>query len=157
MPSNAREFQRELSRVTKDFTEPELVLFHKRLALDALRRVILKTPVDTGRTRGNWQATIGSPASGTVDTPDKTGGSTITKAAATVEAIVPFSAFFLTNNVPHILVLEEGLFQPSDPGPSADKREDRFGRVLVQGGFSVQAPAGMVSETIAELQAIFGP
>lgn len=154
MPSNIREFERELRRTTRRFTRDELVIFHKRLAFEALRRVVFKTPVDSGRTRGNWQVTLDIPAVGTIQTTDANGAATVARGAAIIEAIEPFSAVFITNNVPHILVLEEGRFDPPDPGPTKDPR--REGKILVRGGFSTQAPQGMVAVTVTELRAIFG-
>ena len=60
---------------------------------------------------------------------------------------------YISNNVDHIEVLEDGLYQPPDPGPSKDRRKGRHGEILVRGGFSVQAPQGMVKVTIQEIMA----
>ncbi|KAF1711063.1 hypothetical protein CSC70_03810 [Pseudoxanthomonas kalamensis DSM 18571] len=38
--------------------------------------VIDSTPVDTGRLKGNWQVSVGSPASGTLTTTDESGAKT---------------------------------------------------------------------------------
>src|SRR5690606_23664498 len=115
----------------------------------------MRTPVDSGRARGNWQVTIGTPASGVVPVSDKQGGQTIAKGTETINAIPPFDVVWITNNMPYIEVLEYGLFNPPDPGPSKDPRPDRKGRVLVKDGYSQQAPQGMVGVTLAELRTMF--
>lgn len=39
----------------------------KKIVLSLFSAVIKDTPVDTGRLKGNWQATIGAPATGTIE------------------------------------------------------------------------------------------
>jgi len=129
--------------------EGELVKLQKRIVLEAFRRIVKRTPVDTGRTRGNWQITIG-----VVPTAEAAG----TKLATAIGALTglgPYQVVYITNNVPHIEVLEYGLFEPRDPGPSKDPRKGRKGRELVRAGFSVQAPQGMVRVTVVELEVMF--
>lgn len=109
--------------------------------LDLSRRVILRTPVDSGQARFNWQASIGSPASGKLDGDDRTGSGAISKAAS-VTVNASGSIFFLTNNMPYINKLEFGGY----PSPSPSGK--------TSGGYSTQAPAGMVRVTIREFQSI---
>lgn len=155
MTSNVGAFNREVRRRNRELTQDELVRRHRQLAQLAVRRIVLRTPVDTGRTRGNWQATTDAPAGGVLDRIDKSGAVTINAASSSIVAIQPFSVWWFANNVPHILVLENGGFVPADPGPSKDPRPDRRGRVLVRGGFSVQASQGMVGVTFLELSSAF--
>ena len=61
------------------------------------REVIQRTPVDTGRLKGNWQASVGSPVTGTVTTTDKDGSSTVASMAAAIGGWG--SKTFLTNNL----------------------------------------------------------
>jgi hypothetical protein len=113
----------------------------RMIALEVFRRIILKTPVDTGRARGNWLCTIAAPAAamaqgegwfqGSADAGgyDKSGRAAIEEAANQVMAWNPKDvAIFLTNNLPYIEALENG--------------------------HSSQAPAGMVAITIAEFDGI---
>lgn len=151
MTDNLREFNLELERIAKSLPEEQVTTVHRALHLDALSRIVRRTPVDTGRARGNWQSTIGTPAEGSLAVEDKDGGPTIAAGSKVAQAIPPFSQSFISNNVEHIRVLEEGGFIPKDPGPSKDPRQGRKGRVLVRGGFSVQAAAGMVAITFEEL------
>jgi len=101
----------------------------RKIALGVFRGVELKTPVKTGRARGNWQVTTGSPASGTVDATDPSGGRVLGEIASKCTAWDPKTgAIYLTNNLPYIERLENGS--------------------------STQAPSGMVAVTIAEFGGI---
>ncbi len=125
------------------------------IAITAHQRVVFRTPTDTGGHRGGWIVEVGSsPATGQ-GTPDKGGRDTINRGNAKINAAPPFREIHITNNKEAILILEEGGFVPTDPGPSKDPRKGRKGRVLVKGGFSVQAPFGMVSMTFQELRTLF--
>jgi hypothetical protein len=103
------------------------------------KRVIYKTPVDSGRARANWQVTIGAQASGTVELDDKNGGATMSKATAASAGFSAGDTIYLTNNLPYIRKLEEGGY-PDGP--------------KTVGGFSRQAPAGMVALTVQEFAAV---
>jgi hypothetical protein len=105
------------------------------VALEIFRRVIFKTPVDLGGARANWQASIGSPASGTLDTVDKDGNATVAKANAVIAAAKSGDTIYLANNLEYIVKLEDGGY-PDGP--------------KTVGGFSRQAPAGMVALTVQE-------
>lgn len=75
------------------------------LCFDLLKGVVLGTPVDTGRARGNWQASITTPAAGTIDREDKGGGATIAAAQPAIEKAAG-TVFYITNNLPYIERLE---------------------------------------------------
>lgn len=85
----------------------------RQIALAADRTLVLNTPVDTGRARANWQASLGQPAVGTIDA--SPGRRAATGAAtAQAEAVIagykggPNAAIFLTNNLPYIVPLNNG-------------------------------------------------
>ena len=66
---------------------------------EVFSNIIQMTPVDTGRARGNWQCTIGSPFVGQDDSGN------VMKA----QSVIPRhagSVVYLTNNVPYIGRLE---------------------------------------------------
>lgn len=77
-------------------------------AMTLFKNVILKTPVDTGRARGNWQCTIGKRASGALDVVDKTGSVTIQKMVDMMSKALITKGVFLTNNLDYIQKLEYG-------------------------------------------------
>lgn len=97
----------------------------KKVAADMFGRVVLRTPVDTGRARGNWQITFNVPAEGTSQQVDPTGRGAISEITAKA-AQWKDGAIWLTNNLPYIERLEYG--------------------------WSKQAPAGMARVTVREFQ-----
>ena len=109
-------------------TARKMDLAVRKIALEMFRKIILKSPVDTGRFRGNWQIAIGSVPEGTLELDDKTGTATIAKGAATALGINAGDTIYFANNLPYARRLEEG--------------------------YSQQAPNGMVALTIQEFQSI---
>ena len=126
--TNLKEFNLEIDKFTESVPEKVTVL-QKKIAFEAIRRIPEKTPVDTGRAKGNWQITIGSPAGAILELFDKDGNPTIAKAMAQLQNLPPYQVVYITNNVHYIIYLENG--------------------------HSMQAPAGMVSVTIEELRQLF--
>lgn len=112
-----------------------------KVCLDAATRVIEKTPVDTGRLRANWQATIGQPAGGQVEAEDKQGAMTIQKVLGPAGQ-APGRLFYLTNNLSYAVVAEFGMWGSGDGATQKTTRD----------GHSIQAPSGMVRVTMAEIQ-----
>lgn len=157
-------FSIDLAELAEKLPAEQIVAVHKKIHLEGLSRIVARTPVDKGVTRANWQSTLGSPATGTREafdpdsvkkqgiTPAEVQTAVIGDARSVIENIPPYSRSFITNNLEHILVLEEGGFVPKNPGPSKDPREGRAGEVLVVDGYSKQAPQGMVAITFAELE-----
>lgn len=69
----------------------------------------MMTPVDTGRLRGNWQLSHGSPAEGyTEDRFDKTGGDVLARAQAGAQAIAPYEFTWIHNGVPYAPYVNDG-------------------------------------------------
>lgn len=163
--SNQQSLQKfnETVRVWLKKTVPESIRKLQRLiVLEALRALVYQTPADTGRTRGNWQVTIGVPTFDAIEVPEAAGGeqtsgqvasATFERGAAVLQALGEFEIVFIQNNVEWIEVLENGGFIPADPGPSKDRRKGRKDKVLVAGGFSTQAPNGMLKVTFTNLTA----
>ena len=106
-----------------------VVLVQQKIALQILEGVVNMNPVLTGRSRGNWQVTIGSPASSEINVTDKDGGATITSGSQIIQTITELGAVYITNNVPYIIELEKGT--------------------------STQAPQGMVQVTLDRLGSQF--
>jgi len=85
--------------------------------------VIMRTPVDTGRARGNWHASVSKPINSETSDLDKSapvnqtgGGSSSAKAKATSAVLggEAGSEFWLTNNLPYIQELENGSSKQTD-------------------------------------------
>jgi hypothetical protein len=134
-----------LSELAKSLPREAVDQVHRKVAFDVWAGVIKKTPRDEGVAVAGWQAS-------TDREPEFLPNPEPKQPSFDID-VKPFSTTFITNDVPYVLVLEYGGFVPPNPGPSRDPRPDRFGRVLVQGGYSLQAPQGMVDTTIAEIAA----
>ena len=65
--SNARQFGLDLQQWSKKVVPGAHVVFMKKIVLELLKRVVMKSPVDTGRFRANWQVGIGSADETTID------------------------------------------------------------------------------------------
>ncbi len=119
----------------------------QKICLTALGKLVLRTPVKTGRARGGWQVGInqgpvGNPQAsqavggsmgaafqkGAYQT-DKSGRDTIAQGEAKIKTLQPFTACHITNNVEYILELEDGK--------------------------SSQAPGGMMGRTFDEIVGAF--
>lgn len=107
---------------------PEKLVRGTLLALSS--RIIDDTPVDTGRLRGNWQASFDAAKNSQLQRTQKSQGS----GAATDEAkqvigrYQPGQTFYLTNNLPYAYTIEFG-------------------------GSKVKAPQGMLRKNVAAYQA----
>ena len=128
--TNLAAFNRDLERFARKLSGDDLLKVQKKLTLDVLSGVVLKTPVKSGRAKGSWQVSQGAPPTGDVDTLDKNGGSTIVRGVGNLAGLRPFSVTFVASNLVYILPLEEGS--------------------------STQAPNGMVGVTLEEIRSIFG-
>lgn len=81
----------------------------RAIKISLFNGVIRDTRVDTGRARGGWQTTTGSPATGSVDRLDQVpqgsnGGEAMNEVVKNVRG---FTVDYLTNNIPYIIFLEE--------------------------------------------------
>ncbi len=132
----------QFNRVLKDFGErtvPDLLVqAQRKIALTGLSKLVLRTPVRTGRARGGWQCEILDRAgvaralrniAAKHERLDKNGAATITAGAAIIEKSPPFCCITIVNNVGYILELERG--------------------------HSGQAPNGMLALTFDELREAF--
>jgi len=131
MTGNARQFAIEIDREWLQAQDDmrEKVAW---LGLEALRRVVNRSPVDTGRFKGNWSLSIATTDNTSTQTVDPGGGATIAAGAGAVAAYAAMDGFpmiHVQNNLPYASRLEDG--------------------------YSRQAPAGMVAITVADLAAIW--
>ena len=130
MEASLRNFTRELNDFSRKQTPEFAKALKDRIALEALNRIVLRTPVDTGRARGGWIISTGVLPETTETTRlDTTGQETISVGTQVILTADPYDNIHISNNVDYIVYLEEGTSQ--------------------------QAPQGMVNVTFAELQVIF--
>lgn len=124
--------------VEKAKKNPETVA--RQVSFKLFSAVIKASPVDTGRFRMNWQTAGAVAPSGIIDGTDKGGAAAIGDAASYIFAASDWNEFTLTNNLPYAPVVEYGGY-PGD-GPNT------------VGGFSKQAPAGMVRVNITRFNTL---
>ena len=124
--AHVKQFNAEVEGFSKNLFSTQLVAFHKKITLEVFRRIVLKTPVDTGRARGNWLIGIGSVPQGVLDRLASGDGSGVVfEELAKLASLQPFSIVWITNNLDYIEFLEQGS--------------------------SRQAPNGMVALSLAEV------
>jgi hypothetical protein len=137
---NLDQFKVQLRNFDK-LTKEQTAALIKKVAFQVLKGVVEKTPVDTGRARGNWQVAVdtgaGTAAIGRTDQSgdaeaNLTEGTSVAigDGFAALTRVGPFSTVVIFNNVEYIVALEHGHSQR-------------------------QAPRGMVALTIAEVQSQF--
>lgn len=80
----------------------------RKVSLDMFSRVVVKSPVDTGRFKGNWQVAIGSIPAGTLAIDDKSGTATLARVTAETLQMKAGDVITLVNNLPYARRLEYG-------------------------------------------------
>ena len=85
----------------------------RRVAIAVDRKLVLRTPVDTGRARSNWLVGINSPVSGTTD--PVTQAAAIGAARARIVASRPGDDIYISNNLPYIGRLNAGASRQAPP------------------------------------------
>lgn len=125
--SDAKQFSIEIDKFLDTDVPEAIMAATKAISMHVLNGVVMKTPVDTGRARGNWIVSLESPVSGTVDKNDKAGSQMIAEGTGIIGSMTEPKTVFVQNNLPYIERLENG--------------------------YSKQSPAGMVAITVAEISA----
>lgn len=100
----------------------------RAITFSLFREVVQRTPVDTGRLKGNWQVSQGAPARSALDSSDASGGRTITAIAGGIGGAGTVT--FLANNLAYAE------------------------RVEYDGWSHTKAPAGMVRVSFARINTI---
>ncbi|CAN0156797.1 unnamed protein product [Scytosiphon promiscuus] len=139
MPVNAREFLDQLRIETNEILNAWDRTLRKG-ALELSRQVILGTPVDTGRARGAWYASLGSPSLVVGDATDQSGATALGRAIPIAQGFQAGQRFYVTNNVPYGPILEGGR---------------RFDAVANRVVGSLQAPDGWVRQSVQRVDRAF--
>lgn len=103
----------------------------REVAFEVMSRLVVRSPVDTGRFRQNWHLSVDQVEVRevvAVDQVDKSGRTTIEGMMAALPPVLVNSRIYIQNNLPY--------------GPALER------------GSSTQAPAGMVGLTILEFAGI---
>lgn len=121
----ATNFERSIENfIKKAKKNPELVV--RQVTIKLYSQIILASPVDTGRFRMNWQASVDKPATGILIGDDPSGARATNRITQFVTTSTKWDEFRLTNNLPYAERLEYG--------------------------YSRQAPSGMVRVTVSRFQ-----
>lgn len=99
----------------------------RAIVLELFGSTIKDTPVKSGRAKGNWQTTIGTPASGTTDRLGEE--ESLAEVSQQTASFGAGKIIYLTNNLPYIYRLEYL-------------------------GWSQQSPDGMARKNVARIQSI---
>lgn len=124
--ANAFEFALNLEKIGEQLVDEALTELTKKIALMALRGVVMKSPVDTGRFRGNWNVSFGTPDYSFTEEVDPSGKAVLAKGTSVITKMPKFSVVWICNGLPYARALETG--------------------------WSKQAPAGVVAITVAEIE-----
>jgi hypothetical protein len=151
---NKKAFEIALDDFIEKTVPDKHLRLQKKIALDLLSRIIEKAPVGNpsiwdgravgekrelstpppgyvgGRSRSNWQISLGLPGTSSVIGIDSTGVSAEAAGVAAITGAKPYGTIWIFNNVRYIRRLEEG--------------------------WSTQASAGMVAISLAEIEAGLG-
>ncbi len=101
-------------QMTGDINRKDLDRVFRSVTLGIYKDVIIGTPVDTGRARGNWQLAIGSAPSGEVARLEKGKGSSQRRQAESrTKRPLAGKSVFIANNLSYIGELEEGASKQS--------------------------------------------
>lgn len=168
---NAERFALDIGSIVEKEIRPLYERQQRAIALDAFSRIQRKTPVDFGVARGGLVVGMNTIPGDRPNRRDPSGAQAMSAARSVILGTMPRgSAIYITNNEPHFAVLDKGGFVPPDPATDPESLEKRAARrspkdrkraqrvgghegaPLIAGGFSLQAPRGMVDVSIEELR-----
>jgi len=86
------------------------------IALAMLNEIVLRSPVDTGRFRGNNIVSVGAPVYTSSENVDPTGSETIQQGLRVTTGLEPYTQVFIQNNLPYAVPLEDGHSQQAPAG-----------------------------------------
>ena len=96
--------------------------FKEKIGFDCFAGIVKRTPVDTGRARGNWMVSLGSAVEAVVDSgPTISDGQSspsalINQGMSTISKSKPGQDIVISNNLPYIVFLEEGTTKQNAKG-----------------------------------------
>lgn len=131
--------------------EQDLERVVRTTAILLFQRIVMRSPVDTGRFRANWNVSYNTIDRSTNANTDESGGAKSTEVQSAVLSFPVGGIFYLTNSLPYAGVLEYGGY-PNPPLYGSQKRGEDGPTIHVINGYSMQAPNGMVRVTVQEFQ-----
>ncbi|WP_289328823.1 HK97 gp10 family phage protein [Pseudomonas sp. 'CRE Jenny 4'] len=86
------------------------------IAMAMLNEIVLRSPVDTGRFRGNNIVSVGAPVYTSTVSVDPKGAETINQGLSAMTGLEPFTQVFIQNNLPYAVPLEDGHSKQAPAG-----------------------------------------
>ena len=124
--ANAKQFSIDLTRWGTSLEKEQAPQFIRKIALELLKKVTMKSPVDTGRFRANWMVGIGGADETTTDS---TVNDAMMRGSIVLTGYKTLKQIHISNNLPYAAALEHGHSQ--------------------------QAPLGVAEVSVAEIEAHF--
>lgn len=128
MANDFASFTKQLEDFTKKASEAMTATL-RDIVVEVGGKLITFSPVLTGRFRGNWQMTVGSPSSHSLATEDKEGTATLAQLKIMAATLNPGEVAWIVNNL-------------------------TYGRNVEFTGWTVTPPYQPVKRTLAEFEAI---
>lgn len=123
-------FSAQISQYSKG-TRDKIDRIRRGVALKLLGAVVLDTPVDTGRLRGNWRVSEGTPVLDASDRVDPSGAVVMNEINAAVQASTGDAAVYLTNNLPYAKRIEyDGWSHTKAPEGMVRRNLARFNQLI---------------------------
>ena len=111
----SEQFKREFGRLLQRAGD-KMDAVVRKAAIDVGTSLVMKSPVDTGRFRGNWQFGIGKVNQDVSSEVDKSGAASVGRIVAGVGQWGNYQTMFMTNSLPYAIRLEYGWSQQSPQG-----------------------------------------
>ena len=124
--ARAKQFSIDLTRWGTSLEKEQAPQFIRKIALELLKKVTMKSPVDTGRFRANWMVGIGGADETTTDS---TVNDAMMRGSIVLTGYKNLKQIHISNNLPYAAALEHG--------------------------HSMQAPLGVAEISVAEIEAHF--
>lgn len=86
------------------------------IAMAMLNEIVLRSPVDTGRFRGNNIVSVGAPVYTSSVNVDPTGSETIQQGLRVTTGLEPYTQVFIQNNLVYSVELERGHSKQAPSG-----------------------------------------
>lgn len=119
------------------------------ITIDLFSRVVIRSPVDTGRFRANWNVSWNVLDETVSNRVDSNGSFKLRTIQSTVAAMKLGGVAYLCNALPYAIVLEYGGY-PNPAKFGSKKRGEDYAQIHTVSGYSLQAPNGMVRLTARE-------
>ena len=111
--ANAKQFSIDLTRWGTSLEKEQAPNFIRKIALELLKKVTMKSPVDTGRFRANWMVGIGGADETTTE---NTVNDAMMRGSIVLTGYKTLKQIHISNNLPYAAALEHGHSQQAPLG-----------------------------------------